>query len=239
MNTNETLIYVLGYLDGSREPLPLRDDAWQSDQQAKAAYAATGAIHIPNSGEDAAGRKRFIRAAESLESGGLVHRHGKRIGLTPAGDAAARRLAGLPTLEAAADLLAAIAQPDRRHRWSDGSISESSLCGLAPLPPGQIGQARTPSEELNVLLAFAAPLLCAGLIGWRPVSGLDGVLLYSAKKAGKGDAAKWYRTIKSKRQFVTPPHYQEGWQRAYAGREYARPEKPHMVCHLDVVDAPR
>jgi hypothetical protein len=240
MNTNETLIHALGYLDGYREPQTLEGEAWQADAQAQACLFETGALRIPNRGENAAERKRHERAVRALVEAGLLFEHGKAIGLTPEGDTEARRMAGLPTLDRALDLLAAIAtSPDK---WSGGWISESSLCGMEPLPPGRIGEPRTPEKKVDALTVHVLPLLAARLITWRIVAGLDGLHLYGltlqgANRAG-GDAANWWRTIRRPRAYALPEAYATAWSMAYHAREHAKPARPNLVHHLDPVDAP-
>ena len=243
VNPLNPLLHILGTIDGTLEAQPLTGSAWQADQQAQAAYTQDRSVRVMNPGEDGAARKRFERALRTLRDEGQLTTSGKRIGLTTAGDTEARGLAGLPVLTDCLDLLAAIAKPDRKHRWSDGSVSESSLCGLEPLPPGVIGAERTPARAADILTAYAAPLLVARLIDWRLVAGFDGVVLYSATDAGRtmskrGDPGKWYRTIKGKRKITLPDDYAAGWQTAYSARADATPARANLIHHLDPVDPP-
>ncbi|MFH0878491.1 MAG: hypothetical protein V2A34_02145 [Lentisphaerota bacterium] len=240
---NTALLHILGSVDGTLEARETKGDAWQADQQALASYDERGAVLIRNPGDDGAGRKRFERACQSLQASELVIIQRKFIALTPSGDDEARRLAGLPVLADSMDLLAAIASPDRKHRWSDGSISESSLCGIEPLPPGVIGKERTPARAVNMLMAHMAPLLSAKLAAWRIVPRFDGVYLYYATDAGRkmasrGDAGKWFRSIKTPRKFKLPDAYSDSWQLAYNARASATPARPNLIHHLDVVDPP-
>jgi hypothetical protein len=240
MKTGDTLLHILGYIDGCREPLTLAGDSWQADAQAQAHLFETGALRIPNRGENPASRKHYERTVEALVRSGLLFEHGLAIGLTPDGDTEARRMAGLPTLDKALDLLDAIARsPDK---WSGGWISESSLCGLQPLPPGRIGEPRTPEKKVDALTVHALPLLAARFITWRIVAGLDGVYLYRLTEQGanraKGAAAKWWSTIRRPRAYTPPDTYTTAWRMAYHAREHAKPARPNLVHHLDPVDAP-
>lgn len=238
---NNTLFYTLGAIDGHVEPQPLDGAHWQADQQAQTAYRDTGAVWVKNPATDQACRKRFERDLDELENAGLIFRHGKLIGLTESGDEQARKLAGFPTLNDAVDLLNAIYTSNAR--WSGGWISEPSLCGCEPLPPGRVGHARMPEGRAGMLCAFAGPLLAARLVEWRPVAGLDGVFLFRATEAGRdrakhGDAARWFRRMKRPRSFDMPPSYTDGWHRAFTARQVATPARPNLVHHLDVIDAP-
>jgi hypothetical protein len=244
MTTNEehALLYILGTIDGTLEPQPLTPAAWQADAQSLAAYAEAGAVAVSNPGEDAAGRKRFERACAALREGGHVAPFGKKIGLTEAGHERARRLAGLPTLTDALPLLAAIVES--REKWTNGSVSEPSLCGLAALPRGVIGKTRIPEKAANALIAHALPLLAARLIAWRSVEVFDGLFLYHPTAAGlklaeTGNAETWFKRIRRPRQFDMPPAYCDGWQRAFTARQHARPERANLVHHQDPVDPPR
>ena len=237
------LAYILGYTDGHLEPQPLTGEHWQADKQAQATYAETGALRITNpcTGNQAE-RKRYEREVEALVQRGLVFEHGRAIGLTVEGDAEARRMAGLPTLDRALDLLAALASsPDR---WSEGWISESSLCGMEPLPRGRIGKQRTPEKKVAAYMPYMASLLAARLVTWRDVDGLDGVLLYRPsatghERANEGAASKWWKLIRRPSAYTPPPDYVDGWRAAYTAREHAKPAKPNLIHHADPVDAPR
>lgn len=241
----DALMHVLGSVDGTLEPQTLNGPAWQADQQAKSAYRESGAVLVSNPGHDPATRKAFDRSLDELEAAGLIHFAGRKVGLTSVGDRQARELAGLPTLDDAVHLLAAIARPEKKYRWSNGAISESSLCGLSALPPGKVGMERTPSKLVNVLTSHLAPLLVAGLVIWRQVAGLDGVLLFgpaTAEAAGlakSGDPAKWYAVVKQGRQFTPPDTYSEAWNTAYNARQHATPLKSNLIHHLDPCDPPR
>ncbi len=234
---NHTLIHALGFIDGCREPLALAGAEWQADEQAKVAYRETGAVRVPNRGENPAERKRHERDVSALVSVGLLFEHGKALGLTPEGDAAARRMAGLPTLDKALNLFDAVETSP--GKWSGGWVSESSLCGMEPLPPGRIGEPRTPERETHTLLAYMHPLLAAKLAEWRTVAGLDGVYLYRTTATGhEGAAAAWWRTIRRPRAYALPDTYAAAWRIAYTARQHAKPARPNLIHHLDPVDPP-
>jgi hypothetical protein len=241
-NEEHALLFILGTIDGTLEPQPLTPAAGQADAQARAAYGEAGAVAVPNPGEDAAARKRFERACAALREAGHITACGKKTGLPEAGHESARRLAGLPTLSDALPLLAAIIES--RDKWTDGSVSEPTLCGLAALPRGIIGKPRIPEKTASALTAHALPLLAARLIDWRSVEGFDGLFLYhptaaGMKLAGTGNAETWFKRIRRPRQFDMPPAYCGGWQRAFTARQHARPERANLVHHQDPVDPPR
>jgi hypothetical protein len=239
MNTS---LYILGHIDGHLEPQHLDGEHWQADQQAKADYRDSGACWIRNPATDQAERKRFERDLDAMEKGGLIFTAGKNIGMTSAGDSEARRLAGLPTLNDAYDLLAAIAtSPDK---WDGGWVSECSLCGCDPLPPGRVGHSRVPEKRSAMMLAYMSPLLAARLVTWRQVQGMEDVFLYGCTQTGfdaarlHGDASQWVKRITRPRSFDCPDEYAAGWSRAYQARQHATPARANLVHHLDPVDPP-
>jgi hypothetical protein len=243
MNTTEktTLLHILGHIDGALEPQSLDGTHWQADRQSLASYADTGCLLIASAGENSNAKLRHRRAVESLTRAGLLVAAGKLIGLTPQGHTEARKLADLPGMDNALDLLAAIAgHPDR---WSCGGVSESSLLGGPPLPPGRIGCERIPIGKASLLAYTVAPLLVARLVSWRGVAGLDGVFLFKPtdrgrEQAKRGKSESWFKRCHKPKGFTPPPPWCDAWQSAFQSRQHATPERPCMVHHLDPTDPP-
>ena len=248
MNHHETsaLQTILGTHDGALEPRPLSAVQWDADWQESAHYASGGGLAVPSMGDDAAGKKQWLRALTGLERQGYVIRANKELRLTPDGHATARRLAGLPGGVEALDLLAAAATCPAR--WAGGWISEPSLAGLEPFPHTKAGGCRIPSERLGLLLASANVLVLERLLTWRPLRLGDGiggdVVLYRLTEAGQqrataGDADKWFTRIGAAKVIPLPPEYSLAFDQAYRAREHARTRWPNRVGHLDPVDQPK
>jgi len=248
MNPHETsaLQHVLGTHDGALEPRPLSAVQWDADWQEAFNYADGGGLAVPPMGDDAAARKQWSRAMAGLESKGMIVRLGTEILLTPDGHEQARKVAGLPGIDHALDLLnAAAACP---ARWAGGWISEPSLAGLEPFPHTKAGGCRIPSERLGLLLASANVLVLERLLTWRPLRLGDGiggdVVLYrlteaGARRATAGDAGRWFRRVEAARVIPLPEGYSLAFDAAYRARETARPRWPNRVGHLDPIDQPK
>jgi len=241
---NETLLHVLGTIDGTLEPQSLEGSFWQADMQRLAAYRDTRALRVKNPNEARPARRRFERDIERAEGDGVLFRAGRDIGLTAEGDAFARKLAGLPTLADAAPMLAAIVNPDPAHTWSGGWVSESSLCGLAPMPVGTVGRERTPVRLVVLFMPFALALLAARLIEWRVVRAYEGVYLFRASNEGRavasGDATRWPRIFKRRPPVArVSAAYANAWHAAYEARKHAEPARPNLVHHLEPIDPPK
>ncbi len=173
-------------------------------------------------------------------------RVGKGLRLTGQGHATARKLAGLPGVGDALDLLAAVAACPAR--WTQGWVSEPSLAGLEAFPRGVVGECRFPDDgRLSLLLATADALVLEGLLRWRPFRlGWD-FCLYEPTPAGRGraaegDAARWFGRVEAAKAIPLPEPpepYGLAFAAAYRNRETARPRWPNRIGHLDPVDAPR
>ena len=243
---NAALLHILGTLDGHLEPRPLEDSSFQADWQETAHYANGGGLAVPPMGDDAAARKQWSRAMAGLESKGMIVRLGKEILLTPDGHEQARKVAGLPGIDHALDLLNAVATCPAR--WAGGWISEPSLAGLEPFPHTKAGGCRIPSERLGLLLASANVLVLERLLTWRPLRLGDGiggdVVLYRLTEAGQqrataGDAGRWFMRVEAARGIPLPEGYSLAFDVAYRAREHARPRWPNRIGHLDPIDPPR
>lgn len=248
MNKHEeaALLHTLGTLDGHLEPRPLEDSSFQADWQDQAHYASGGGLAVPPMGDTPAERKAWTRALAGLERHGSVIRTGKELRLTEQGHVAARTVAGLPGIDHALDLLAAVATSPAR--WGGHWVSEPSLAGLAPCPSAKVGLCRIPPERLGLLLATADVLVLERLLTWRPLRLGDGiggdVVLYRLTEAGQqrataGDADKWFTRIGAAKVIPLPPEYSLAFDQAYRAREHARPRWPNRVGHLDPIDPPR
>jgi hypothetical protein len=243
MKTHEqtALLHILGTVDGTLEPQPLTGAAWQADRQVINSYSESKAVCITNPGGDSTEKKRFTRAVENLLDSGMVFQSGRLIGLTPEGDQTARAAAGLPSLNDALPLLGAIIES--KAKWTNQSVSESTLCGMVALPHAKIGTQRIPEKGANYLTAHILPLLSANLITWRTVDGFDGVYLYHPTPAGMqadyGDPGAWFKRIKRPKQFTPPEAYCVAWMKAYSARPHTPPARPSLIQHQDPVDPPR
>ena len=127
-----------------------------------------GMLDWSNPGQGAAGRQRVVRAFGDLEAKGLVHRGVKSAGLTAEGIVAARYEVGniqLETCLPGLDFL--LSQLGTDAEWRDGGdggyISECSLAGYDPMPPGKVGACRLPDSAAWAVDALV-PLAVAGLI---------------------------------------------------------------------------
>ena len=239
---NAALLHILGSLDGHLEPRPLEDSSFQAAWQEQAHYASGGGLAVPAQGDDAAARKQWSRAMAGLESKGMIVRLGKEILLTPDGHEQARKVAGLPGIDHALDLLNAVAACPAR--WAGGWISEPSLAGLEPFPHTKAGGCRIPSERLGLLLATADVLVLERLLTWRPFRlGWD-FCLYRLTEEGQrrataGDAGRWFMRVEAARVIPLPEGYSLAFDQAYRAREHARTRWPNRIGHLDPVDPPR
>lgn len=239
------LQWILGFTDGSLEAQALEPDPWQNWKQVEAGFLETGMLKMPNPGVDAATRKRHDRALMELEKKRLIVKDGKKIGVTPSGDALARMLCGLPEIEDAADVMAAIVTAPASVRWSNGCVSESSLCGLLPCPIVAEGEERTPAPLASFLQRHLAPLTVAKLICWRPVHKVEGVFLYCVTDEGltwhdahPGTVAAWVERLHNRREIGLPETYVNAWLKAFNSRANAEPENESLVHHLDPCDPP-
>ena len=240
------LLHILGTLDGHLEPRPLTESEYAADWPEQAHYADGGGLAVPPMGDTPAERKAWTRALAGLERHGYVIRTGKEWRLSEQGHEQGRRLAGVPGVEDALDLLAAIAACPAR--WGGHWVSEPSLCGLSPCPRAPVGGCRIPSERLGLLLASANVLVLERLLTWRPLRLGDGiggdVVLYRLTEAGQqrataGDADKWFTRIGAAKVIPLPPEYSLAFDQAYRAREHARPRWPNRIGHLDPVDPPK
>jgi hypothetical protein len=259
----EVLAGLLGATDGANEPQELTDKPWQADQQARRAFRETGGLlPFQNSGT-ATERKRITRALSGLLAQGLalVADGGRRVALTPEGDATARKLCRLPSLADSMPLLDFITDPaNDAARWiqgyEDGApilsrwLSESSLVGGPAYHPGVVGKEWVSVALASIVLVHAAPLLSAGLIEWRTVARMGGVYLYAATDAGleiardhiregteRPDA--WLPLLRTFKKQIPPEAFSIAWQEAFNARQRAKPANPNAVGFLSLLDAPK
>ena len=244
MNKHEeiALLHVLGSLDGHLEPRPVEESSFNADWQDQAHYASGGGLAVPPMGDTPAERKAWTRALAGLERHGYVIRTGKEWRLSEQGHEQGRRLAGVPGVEDALDLSAAIATCPAR--WGGHWVSEPSLCGLSPCPSAKVGACRIPGERLGLLLATADALVLEGLLAWRPFKMGGDFCLYAlteagARRATAGDAANWFKRVESAKTFPLSEPYVLAFEAAYRARASARPRWPNRVAHLDPIDPPK
>lgn len=249
--TDEILTGVLGQLEGTFEPAELTGQAWQADWQTRKDYFDSGrTLLFKNPGHGATERQAVTRALSALVDAGLVVSVGSnaRIGLSEDGYARARMLCGLPSLDDALCGLDALVDPARdSHRWSDGWLAETSLCGLPAYTPGVVGKSRVPAALSLALVDTIMPLFVGGLAVWRTCN-CDALFLYKAtpegvkqadarKRACTAKTAAWKRLLKRPASPVSEA-YERAWQTASSERQTARPMWPTRIDHQDPVDAP-
>ena len=250
-----TLGHLLGTIDGTLEPdRYTNDDARQACWQNREDYLQSGLLPWRNPGADAKERKAVVRVRDELAAAGLavVGGGGKLAGLTAAGLKLARELCGTVPLGDALCGLDYLADPaNDSARWTDGSLSEATLAGLAPTFGQGVGKCRLPDKALGVVDAVL-PLLVAGLVEWR-TCGFSGAFLYSLTAEGRSLAEKrkadgaarpeawaktWEKSRRPKSQAAADA-WLAAWDAAKLARQTAKPPMPNVEQHEDPVDPPK
>lgn len=253
---SELLAALLGQLDALFEPVDCAWNGraaqyqaqWQRRDKYLGRYDWTGDGLLPwlNPGEDPAEKKRYSRALAALAGQGLVKREGKEAGLTAAGLTAARKLCGhLQQEDCLPGLDAMLAFMGTDYEWNGGKgypesgyVSEASLAGFAPWPPGTVGKPRLSDYWVEDAML---PLSIAGLIDHDfrkdfelPLYRLtaEGRTLAEERRCNKTAAPKaWPKLAKRIRQYKTPAAYLDAWKTAKAALESAKPLQVNRVKH--------
>ncbi|HAL92387.1 MAG TPA: hypothetical protein DCM68_05115 [Verrucomicrobia bacterium] len=257
------LASIIGQMDAMLEPADFGDKQWSADWQYTSDFIKSGGeVEWRNPGGDGAERKAFVRARDALDDAGLVivAGGGRRVALTPEGDAQARRACGLPVLADALCGLDWLADPGHaplKWRMHDQRtfISESSMLGSDPAPAVSQGQARMAGETASRLTNAVLPLLAAGLVEWRVWRFGSGLFLFrptaegnalAAKRIADGSAVpgKWPKFVRRSAMKIGAKTadaceaYMTAWEGAYRARRDAPPLWPNVCAHLDPIDPP-
>ena len=245
---SELLSILLGRIDALFEPVspfsyPSGDQCrWQS----RMAYNAGQGFRWRNPGEDSAQKKAFCRAAQGLMKSGLVKQIGKNIDFTATGLTLARELAGHVQLEdclCGLDFFLGLLKTG--HEWRDGDlyrgcVSEASLVGFDPMPPGEIGKTRLPNSALWVIPALI-PLAVDGLIDhdYQPhfelplyrLTAKGRELAAERRDTGKANAAAWLKLAGRVRRHNEPDVYITAWLAEHDRFKNAEPLQACRVTH--------
>lgn len=247
-----TLCHVLGTVNGQVEPLHLEGRAWEADQQVSDRFRASGGFlpWLPM-GTTPAEFKTAVRARARLAGAGLLRigPAGKTVALTLEGAELARELCLLPKLgEVLCGLDFLADEGNAPSRWSDGSISESSLSGGDPVPlPWTVGEPVLPVEVAGAVVDGMLPLIVEGHVQWR-TWGDSTLFLYSLtehgreladqrRREGKANPSGW-RRLAQRRNDLTQEVYENAWHAVFNARLTAKPLDENIVHHWDPVDPP-
>lgn len=253
---SELLAALLGQLDALFWPVdfawdgppPAFQSQWQRRDKYLGRYDWTGAGLLPweNRGEDQAEKKRYSRAMAALKDQKLIRMEGKAVGLTDAGLIAARKLCGHLQLEdCLLGLDALLSFIKTRHEWNSGEgtpgtgfISEASLAGFNPWPPGKIGKPRLPDYWVESAML---PLAIAGLVddAFRkdfelPLYRLtnDGrKLAEQRRRTGQAAPKSWPKLKKRISQYREPAAYRDAWEKEIEAQPNMKPPQASRVTH--------
>lgn len=254
---------LLGQLDALFDPGP---NPWPNDDQGRwqrrqrylkgsdwLPGPPAGLLPWSNPGEDAAEKKKVSRAMNDLEGQGLVRMEGKAAGLTAEGLVAARSVVGNIQLEACLPGLDFfLSKLGTDHEWIDegsrgiiaqGYLSECTLAGFDPFPPGEVGKTRLP-DSANWVLDALVPLAVADLIDhdFKPdfelplyrLTERGRALAEERRDAGKADPDAWLKladlVIEAPDAAVEDAYF-AAWKRAAAELKNAQPLNRNCIAH--------
>lgn len=243
---HDILAALLGQIEALFEPCPDTNPArWQYQAQ------YIGGTDWPGPGEmlplawiqpgDAAGRKSFQRQLAALSESGLVRVAGRNAGLTEQGLDAARICCGhIALADALPGLDYMLSLDGTPHEWQDGVdrgfVSESSLCGGAPLPPGTPGKARVKDSHVVDMIL---PLLIAGYVQTDYCLTYPDLALYALTPRGRDMASERHASgkarpedwLKLKIRHTEPDAWFTAWQATRAAIAAASPIQKHRIRH--------